>query len=107
MRRHTIRLIQEFNPRPFGRFREHGGNRSAEAFREEYLIPALEAHEDVVVDLSGYDYYGSSFLEETFGGLVRKGRFPQEELVRRLKVLHKELPSIGAEATGYLAGKQA
>ena len=103
MSEQTIRLVEDFSDRPFGRFRRDEDDRSAEKFREDILIPALRDHDRVVVDLSGYDYYGSSFLEETFGGLVRTGCFPHEELVRKLKMVHKELPSIGEEATQYLA----
>ena len=96
----TIDLARDFNPRPFGRYRTDG-DRSAEVFRDDQLIPAMKQHEHVVVDLSGYNYYGSSFLEEAFGGLVRAGYTP-DELRTKLKVLHKQLPSIVDEVLAYM-----
>lgn len=50
------------------------GKYSGEEFREAVLIPAIEEQGDsLVVDLDGVFGYGSSFLEEAFGGIVRKG----------------------------------
>jgi len=97
----TIDLAREFSFRPFGRYRKDG-ERSAEAFREEWLVPALRAHGHVTVDLSGTNFYGSSFLEEVFGGLVR-ANFTKDELDRKLTVLHDKLPSIETEVQEYIA----
>ena len=95
-----INVTTDFTDRPFGRYRSDG-DRSAEVFREEKLIPALNKYEHVVVDLSGYNYYGSSFLEETFGGLVRRG-FTPADLKDKLEVVHNLLPSIVVEANAYI-----
>ncbi|MGI9323243.1 MAG: STAS-like domain-containing protein [Pseudomonadales bacterium] len=97
----TISVVNDFHEKPFGRYRYEGGDSCAEVFREEHLIPAMQKYDHVVVDLSGYDYYGSSFLEETFRGLVRAG-FSCEELNQKLKVVHTRLPSIEAEVLGYI-----
>lgn len=96
----TIYLTRDFNPRPFGRYREDG-ERSAQVFREDFLVPAIRAHDRVTVDLSGTNYYGSSFLEETFGGLVRDG-FKMEVLEKKLVIVHGKLPSIVNEAWQYI-----
>ena len=101
----TINLTSDFNPRPFGRYRADG-ERSAEVFRDDFLIPQIHEHEEVTVDLSGTNYYGSSFLEETFGGLVRQG-FTEEQLQSKLKVVHERLPSIAQEAWMYIQEAQA
>ena len=106
MSSHTIRFVQDFSPNPFGRYLDTDGTRSAEAFRTKHLVPALNAHRHVVVDLSGYNYYGSTFLEEAFGGLIREG-FAPADLKDRLKVVHEQLPSIEEEATEYLQGEEA
>ena len=66
-----IDLAKDFHQEPYGRYRADGDG-SAEAFRDERLIPAIGEHDQVVVDLGGYNYYGSSFLEEVFGGLARE-----------------------------------
>ena len=45
------------------------------------------------MDLSGSRRYGSSFLDESFGGLVRVG-FDVKFLKSHLEITHNELPSI-------------
>ena len=100
MNQHTIDLAQDFTDFPFGRYRDDG-QASAEVFRDDILIPALKRYDFVTVDLGGTNYYGSSFLEETFGGLVRHG-FTKDELEEKLKVVHKILPSIEEEAWVYI-----
>ena len=57
------------------RFRRLGDN-SGEEFREDFLIPWLDSlpeNETGIVDFAGTKVYMSSFLEESFGGAVRKG----------------------------------
>ncbi|MCT8631654.1 DUF4325 domain-containing protein [Glaesserella parasuis] len=49
------------------------GEYSGEWFREEILIPSIKIDSDIIIDLDGVAGYGSSFLEEAFGGSVRKG----------------------------------
>ena len=100
MTEHMIDLAKEFTDFPFGRYR-NDGDASAEKFREDILIPALRNYGRVTVNLSGTNYYGSSFLEETFGGLVRQG-FTKEELEEKLEIIHNALPSIEQEAWVYI-----
>lgn len=95
-----IDLAAEFSTTPFGRFRGDG-EFSAEHFRDDLLIPALRTNPVVVVDLSGSNLYGSSFLEEAFGGLLRHG-FTQDQLSGKLQVKHKLLPSIEEEIKFYI-----
>lgn len=68
----TINISTDFSPYPGLRYRDSSKN-SGEAFRDDILIPALKENSCVVVDLDGTMGYGSSFLEEAFGGTVRKG----------------------------------
>ncbi|MEO2266493.1 STAS-like domain-containing protein [Pseudoalteromonas sp. YIC-656] len=49
------------------------GKYSGEEFRDNVLIPAILEHNLVKVDLDGTVGYGSSFLDEAFAGLLRKG----------------------------------
>ena len=83
----TIRMGRDFSPCPGGRSRDDGPW-CAEAFREDTLRPALEAEDVVVVHLDCAEGYGSSFLSEAFGGLVRPGSggFTPEELHRKLRL---------------------
>jgi hypothetical protein len=80
----TINIARDFSEVPAGRFRSDG-DFSGERFREDFLRPSLTSS-DVVVEISGTAGYGSSFLEEAFGGLVRKGYFTASELHRKLKI---------------------
>ncbi|MDQ7251023.1 STAS-like domain-containing protein [Dongia sedimenti] len=80
-----IDVATAFSPYPAGRFRTDGPF-SGEEFREKTLVPALAQGGPVVVRLAGTKGYGSSFLEEAFGGLVRHGHFTADELHRRLSI---------------------
>lgn len=79
----TIRVAQDFSRHPAGRFRADGPF-SGELFRQKFLVPALRAGERMLIVLDGARGYGSSFLEEAFGGLVRKEGFDREVVERSL-----------------------
>lgn len=96
----TIDVARDFTARPFGRY-HRDGDRSGETFRDKLLIPALRKYDHVTVELSGTNYYGSSFLEEAFGGLLRNG-FKKSELLEKLKVRHTKLPSVVYEVYDYI-----
>ena len=68
----TINIANDFSVFPGGRYRSDG-EFSGEEFRDNILIPALQKYQQVIVELDGTRGYGSSFLEEVFGGLVREG----------------------------------
>ena len=73
---------------PGGRYRADGPH-SGEEFREEQLVPALcnaAMYDRVTVVFDGVAGFGSSFLEEAFGGLVRKHGMDREFLSRRLSI---------------------
>lgn len=79
----TIVIGKDFSDTPGGRY-PADGPWNGQKFREECLIPALRTHDKVVVDVSGVEGYGSSFLEEVFGGIVRANIMPKAELVAKL-----------------------
>lgn len=68
----TIIINKDYYIRPAGRFRTDG-EYNAERFRDDFLIPRLNDHDIVTLDFNGTRPCGSSFLEEVFGGLIRKG----------------------------------
>ena len=72
----TIRVADDFSPTPFGRYRSDGPE-SGEVFREDVLIPALNEHDRVVINVDGVAGLPSSFWEEALGGLVRAGHSPE------------------------------
>lgn len=82
----VINISKDFSQFPAGRLRAHG-DFSGERFRDELLKNALEQAEKVAVHLDGAAGYGSSFLEEAFGGLIRKYGFRQDDLKRRLEIV--------------------
>jgi len=96
----TIHLAEEFSPFPFGRYPEHGPW-SGQKFRDEVLVPALQGGEDIVVDLDGAHGLSPSFLEETFGGLVRSG-FSETDLKRHLKIKSDRDPTYASLIAVYI-----
>lgn len=81
-----IEVASDFSRTPGPRFKRLGPH-SGEEFRER-LLQALRTAptESVEVFLDGTEGYGSSFLEEAFGGLVRHAPYPPEEIERRVKI---------------------
>lgn len=66
----TISVAKDFSNHPAGRTPEDGPN-SGERFRNDFVAPGLsKGAVHIILDAEGY---GSSFLEETFGGLIRIG----------------------------------
>ena len=70
-----INVAKEFTETPGARYKTQGAY-SGEEFRDNILYPkfieSIKNNEKLVVNLDGGYGYGSSFLEEAFGGLVRK-----------------------------------
>ena len=62
------------------------GRFSGEEFRQKFLIEPLRSGQSVVVELDGVRGYGSSFLEEAFGGAVRELNLDISDALRRLRV---------------------
>jgi STAS-like domain of unknown function (DUF4325) len=75
----VISVAGRFTRYPAGRYRTDGPF-SGQQFREEHLLPILRAGETAIIELDGTRGYGSSFLEEAFGGLVRDGFSPEQVL---------------------------
>ena len=97
--RREIHLGRDFSRHPAGRYRDDGPN-SGQRFREDFLVPALREAENVLVTLDGTRGFGSSFLEEAFGGLVRGG-FSGEYLADRLSIQGKDSGYVN-EANQYV-----
>lgn len=81
-----LRVVERFTRSPGGRYRT-GGPHSGEAFREAFLLPALDRARDtddvVVVNFDGVVGTPTSFLEEAFGGILRARRGWSLDLIRR------------------------
>lgn len=101
----TIRVL-DFTEFPGPRF-ESIGEFSGARFRNEVLAKAIIRHgvDCIAVDLDGTTAYGSSFLDEAFGGLVRTGlvtRAAALALCARIKSV--EDPSLIDEIKSYVSG---
>lgn len=72
--------VADFTQYPGPRYKELGPN-SGEEFRNKCLVPALKKDKQVKVDLDGVFGYGSSFLEEAFGGLVRSKEATRDQII--------------------------
>jgi hypothetical protein len=81
----TIRLVEDFSRTPVGRFRTDGPD-SGERFREDFLRPAIATGDPVEIDIDGVAGLPPSFLEEAFGGMVRKGHLSRTDMHRLIKV---------------------
>ena len=97
----TIQIAKDFSAFPAGRYRSDGNN-SGQVFREDFLVPALQGYEQVIVNLDGTIGLGSSFLEEAFGGLVRECPFSLEQLRKKLKI-QSSLESYADEIWDYIS----
>lgn len=98
---HEIRVF-DYSEFP-GPRKESIGPNSGERFREEVLLKAIEKHGGhIKVILDDTAGYGSSFLEEAFGGLIRRG-IPTEtvrEIVKNLVSVEDE--SLITEISEYV-----
>jgi len=96
----TINIANDFSIKPLGRYYTDGQS-SGERFREEFLVPAFRNSDKVTVIFDGVEGFGSSFLEEAFGGLVRVHHFAKTEL-ERLDLISLEDESLIDEVQGYI-----
>ncbi|EGR0546434.1 STAS-like domain-containing protein [Vibrio cholerae] len=86
----TILVTTDFHPSPKGRYATDAPGcekSSGEVFRK-MLVKALNENDRVIVDLTGYNRYGRSFLDEAFGGLISREQFSKEILDKKLKIKH-------------------
>lgn len=101
----NISVAQNFTHTPGPRYREEGSF-SGEEFRETLLAKsvreALDKSVKLLVDLDGTAGYGTSFLEESFGGLIREEHIQYEDIQRVLEVKSIEKPKYKKEIETYL-----
>lgn len=76
---YTISVAKSFSRFPAGRYTSDGPH-SGQRFRDDFLVPAMRKPGEVTIDLDGTLGYGSSFLEEAFGGMVRLSGFSASEI---------------------------
>lgn len=82
----TIFIAKDYSDTPAGRYISDG-TFSGERFREEFLYPALKENDHVEVNLDETLGYGSSFLEEAFGGLIRVKGMKIDDIRNKLSIV--------------------
>lgn len=70
------------------------GSHSGELFRKSYLHPLMDRlvkdKKRIVLDLDGTAGYGTSFLEEAFGGLIREDGFDKKTIKKHIELKSDE-----------------
>ena len=94
-----IDVGKSYSRYPAGRFASDGPY-SGETFREQVLLPHLRRRAHIEVVLDNTAGYGSSFLEEAFGGLVRAGIAKRD--LSELLVLITDDEGLKEEILGYM-----
>ena len=99
----SINIANEYTKTPGGRFKEEG-DYSGEDFRDRILIPKYieaEKNNDILeVNLDGGYGYGSSFLEEAFGGLARKLPNVRPD---QIQIISDEEPQLAEDIARYIS----
>ena len=96
----TINVAKDFTRFPAGRYKKNGET-SGEAFRERFLEEPLRQGESLTIEFDGTVGYGSSFLEEAFGGIVRSLKLPSQFILAHLTLKSSD-PTICDEVRDYI-----
>ncbi len=98
----VISIANEYTKTPGGRHSKEGSF-SGEDFRTRILYPAfaesLEKGYTLIINLDGGFGYGSSFLEEAFGGLAR---MTKDKRVLRIQIISDEEPQLVRDIRQYM-----
>ncbi|WP_316758593.1 STAS-like domain-containing protein [Pedobacter aquatilis] len=100
----NIKFAREFTRKPGPRKAEEGEN-SGELYRKQLLKlvnDAIAQDKKIIIDLDGVLGYGTSFLEEMFGGLIRDNHVPFEQLNKRLGFISNEEPFLIDDINKYI-----
>lgn len=101
----TLTVSTDFSSTPGPRYK-HEGKFSGEVFRRDFLEPklkeAIEKQIKLFIDLDGTAGYGTSFLEEAFGGLIRVNKYSYEEIRNHIELKSDEEDYLVDDIMGYL-----
>lgn len=100
-----IKISSDFTTAP-GPRNISEGKFSGEQFRKDFLLPkvreACSKKCPLTIDLDGTSGYGTSFLEESFGGLIREDNLTLSDLDSVLRFVSNEEPDLLAEIREYM-----
>ena len=104
----SIVICKEFSDAPGGRYIKEG-NYSGEAFRDDLLLPRFEEakkkHEKLKINFDGCFGFGTSFLEEAFGGLVRE--YKKRNVLDIIEIISEEDETIPELICKYVKDAEA
>jgi hypothetical protein len=93
MDEYKINISTDFSPTPGPRYITEG-KYSGEMFRQKLLFPlvnnAIINDKIFEVNLDGTAGYATSFLEESFGGLIRIHHLPYDKIVKLMVLISEE-----------------
>ena len=100
-----IKIATEFTTAPGPRHISEG-KFSGEQFRKDILLPKVREAIDrqcvLTVDLDGTSGFGTSFLEESFGGLIREDNLRLRTLKSTMRYISTEEPDLLSEIDEYM-----
>jgi len=100
-----INIARDYSPTPGSRL-EREGEWSGEIFRNNILHPKLMKAQSegnkLIVILDGTAGYGTSFLEEAFGGLIRVHKMNYNELKSTLEIISEEEDYLVSDIQEYI-----
>ena len=98
-----ISIAKDFSKTPGPRYIKEGSF-SAELFHQQILdkkfVDVLNRDAKIILDLDGTLGYGTSFLEETFGGLARK--YGADNVTQKIEIVSKEEPWLLNDIKSYV-----
>lgn len=105
MKRIELKIVSDFSRTPGVRYKSEGPF-SGEEFRKEKLLPkckeAFSKNSKLIINLDGTAGLGTSFLEESFGGLIREDSLDYFKLMQTLVFISTENPDYEDEIKEYM-----
>ena len=106
MNKVEINIAKHYTMTPGARYKKDG-DFSGQDFREKFLEKHFEPESNtdkVIINLDGTMGYATSFLEESFGGLVRKfgNRFINKAIFEKFEFISNDEPACIDEIKKYI-----
>ena len=102
---HVLKVSTDFSDIPGPRYIREGLY-SGEDFRDRLLFPRLheciERGDTLQIDLDGTQGYGTSFLEEAFGGLIRVNHLSLSLILEHIIIVSEEEPYLKDDIEEYM-----
>lgn len=70
--------------------------------RQQIVLPLLKAHDQLVINLTGYNRYSRGFLNEMVEGLIVDENMSPELVKKKLHIIHDDVASIVEQCNQYI-----